>query len=188
MKHMHPRTDEVLTHLEYYRSVLHKAVEEVPPARREERPAPDRWSVAEILEHIGIVEGSITRLLRKQFDEVRATGLGPEQDAGPVVPSVPVPLVLDRSFRIEANPRVLPTSSLTADAAWQALEDRRRALREFVVAADGLALGDVIIPVPHPRLGPLNGWQWLVFLGAHEGRHAGQIRELAQAGAAARSP
>lgn len=185
---MHPRTDEVLTHLDQYRTILRQAVEEVPPARREERPAPGRWSVAEILEHIGIVEGGITRLLRKQLDEARAGGLGPEQDTSPVVPMVPVRLVLDRSLRIEANPRVLPTSGLTADAAWQVLEDRRQALREFLIAADGLALGDVVIPVPHPRLGPLNGWQWLVFLGAHEGRHAGQIRELAQAGPAARSP
>ena len=185
---MHPRTDEVLAHLDHFRAVLREAVEDVSAARREARPAPNRWSVAEILEHLGMVEGGITRLLRKQLDEARAGGLGPEQDSGPVVPSVPVPLVLDRSFRIEAIPRVLPTSGLSADASWQVLEERRKALREFVIEADGLALGEVVIPVPHPRLGPLNGWQWLVFLGAHEGRHAGQIRELAQTGPPARSP
>ena len=181
---MHPRTDEVLTHLERYRAILREAVEEVPPARREERPAADRWSVAEILEHIGIVEGAITRLLRKQLEEARAGGLGPERDTSPVVPTVPVSLVVDRSFRIEANPRVQPTGGLTAEAAWQVLDQRRKALQEFLQESDGLALGDVIIPVPHPRLGPLNGWQWLVFLAAHEGRHAGQIRELARTSAA----
>ena len=185
---MHPRTDEVLSHLDHYRVVLREAVEEVPADRREERPAPDRWSVAEILEHVGIVEGGITRLLQKQLDEVRAGGLGPEQGSSPVVPTVPVSLIVDRSSRIEANPRVLPTSGLTAEAAWKVLEERRKALREFLIAVDGLALGDIVIPVPHPRLGPLNGWQWLVFLGAHEGRHAGQIRELVQAGTTAQSP
>jgi hypothetical protein len=42
-----------------------------------------------------------------------------------------------------------------------------------------MALGD--ITVPHPVLGPLNLYQWVLFVGGHESRHAIQIREIAQA-------
>jgi uncharacterized damage-inducible protein DinB len=178
---MHSRTAEVLTHLGQFRAVLRDAVDQVPPSQREQRPAPDRWSVAEILEHLGIVERGITGLLRKQLEVARAAGLGQEQATDSVLPLIPIQQVVDRDWRIEANARVQPTGGLTAAAAWQVLLDRRQKLRRFLEEADGLALGELMIPVPHPRLGLLNGWQWLVFLGAHEGRHAAQIRE--QAGA-----
>jgi hypothetical protein len=174
---MHPRTEEVLAHLDHFRAVLLESVQEVPAAQRDQRPAPDRWSVAEILDHLGIVEGNVVRMLRKHFELARTEGLRAEPEDGPVVPSVPVALVLDRSHRIEAPERILPTTGLTAEAAWQVLRDRREALRNLVSEFDGCALGDVIPPYPHPIFGRFNGWQWIVFLGAHEGRHAAQIRE-----------
>lgn len=179
---MHPRTREVLAHLDHYRGVLQDSVHAVPPARRDQRPAPGRWSVAEILDHLGIVEGNVVRMLRKHFELARGQGLRAEQDERSVVPSVPVTLVLDRSHRIEANERILPTTGLTAEAAWQVLADRRQALQALVIEFDGLALGDVVPPYPHPIFGRFNGWQWIVFLGAHEGRHADQIREQAGEG------
>ncbi len=44
--------------------------------------------------------------------------------------------------------------------------------------ADGLALGN--FSYPHPMFGPLDLYQWLVFVGLHESRHACQIRELGE--------
>ena len=32
---------------------------------------------------------------------------------------------------------------------------------------------------PHPVLGPINIYQWALFVGSHEARHALQIREIA---------
>jgi hypothetical protein len=147
----------------------------VPEDRRERRPAPDRWSVAEILEHLGIVEGGITQLLDGQVAAARAAGLGAERETSPVVPTVPVRRLLDRTARLTASARSLPTGGLAAGAAWETLVERRSALRHLLVASDGLALSALVIP--HPVLGPLNVYQWLVFIGAHEGRHAKQIQE-----------
>jgi hypothetical protein len=177
---MQPRTREVLTLLDSHRAALAEAVAAVPVALRERRPAPGRWSAAEVLEHLAIVEGGITQLLHAQVGAARSAGLGVERDTSPVVPTVPVDRLLDRSAPITASARSQPTGGLGADAAWEALAERRRTLRELVLAADGAALSDVVIP--HPILGPLSVYQWLVFIGAHEGRHAGQIREIATAG------
>jgi hypothetical protein len=34
------------------------------------------------------------------------------------------------------------------------------------------------VSAPHPAVGSLNGYQWFLFLAAHEGRHTAQIREI----------
>lgn len=174
---MQRRTQEVLTHLDVHRAALTQAVAAVPEALRGRRAALDRWSVAEILEHLGIVEGSITQLLGGHLNAARAAGLGVERETSPVVPTVPVDRLLDRSAPMVAGARSLPTGDLGAHAAWEVLAERRRALRELLLAADGLALSEVIIL--HPLLGPLNVYQWLVFVGAHEARHADQVRDVA---------
>jgi hypothetical protein len=36
------------------------------------------------------------------------------------------------------------------------------------------------VSFPHPVLGPTNGYQWFLFIGSHEARHADQIRETAR--------
>jgi len=124
-----------------------------------------------------MVEGGITRLLGARLDAARGAGLGAERATGPVVPTVPTDRLLDRSTRVTAGPPSLPTGGVAAAAAWELLVERREALRSLLLAADGLALSEVVIQ--HPLLGPLDVYQWLVFVGAHEGRHAGQVREVA---------
>src|SRR6266576_792173 len=49
---MHPRTEELLQHLDKQHERLRRAVEDVPPERRETKPHPERRSVAEVLEHL----------------------------------------------------------------------------------------------------------------------------------------
>jgi hypothetical protein len=176
---MQPRTQEVLATLDQRRATLEREVAAVPQPLRERRPGPDRWSVAEVLEHLTIVETRVARLLDEQISAARAAGLGPEHETTPVVPTVDVATLLDRSKALVARENSLPTAGLDANTALATLTEQRRALRETLLAADGLALGDVVIP--HPRLGPLNVYQWAVFVAAHEGRHTAQIRETAMA-------
>ena len=49
---MHAHLDEVLPLLDNSRAVLKSAVDGVPENLRRTRPAHDRWSVAEVLEHL----------------------------------------------------------------------------------------------------------------------------------------
>ena len=176
---MHPRTEELLTHLEETRAALHAAVDAVPSSLRETRPAADRWSVAEVLEHLGRVEEQITRLLTAKLTEARLTGaLGPERESGPFV-DPREDLFLDRRRRITAGDRVLPKGEMDAAAALAALDGTRAKLRELVVSHDGLSLGAV--GHPHPAFGMLGGYQWFVFIGTHEARHTLQIREIGEA-------
>jgi len=173
---MHPRTEELLQHLDKQHERLRRAVEDVPRDRRETKPQPERWSVAEVLEHLSIVETRIGRVFTAKLTEARAAGLGRERDASPVVGTIDMDRVLDRTRRITAAEAALPSGKLDADAAWAELERARDALCSSVRDADGLALGDVVHP--HPVLGPINLYQWIAFVGGHEARHAAQVMEL----------
>jgi hypothetical protein len=172
---MQPRTREVLDYLADSDRILDDALAGVPAVARGTRPAPERWSPAEIVEHLGVVESSIVGLLTQQVDAARANGLGAERATDPVIPTVPTERRLNRDAQLVARARSQRRAGREWAAAREAYRAARERLRAFVEASDGLALSDLI--VQHPVLGPLNVYGWIVFLGAHEQRHAAQIRE-----------
>ena len=174
---MHPRLEEVLNYLDSERSALRDAVGLVPAQLRDQSPRPDRWSVAQVLQHLVIIEKRIGMGMTKWVGDAKAGGLGPEVETSSVLHSLDLALIGDRSRRRNAPDEVAPKGDLDAASAWPALEQTRAALRAGVMPGDGLALSEVI--QPHPVLGPINLYQWLLFVGAHEARHTGQVREIA---------
>ena len=174
---MHPRTDEMLRHLDANRVVLRASVDNVPPHVRETRPSPDRWSVAEVLEHLVRVEEALTRLLGTKISEARAAGLlEAERDSSPIAGLLDHAAVVDRRRTVTAGERVMPRGDMDSATALAALDNARVKLRDLVVSFDGLNIG--AFTYPHPALGPINGYQWFLFIGSHEARHAAQIREV----------
>ena len=174
---MHPRTRELLEYLDTQRAELRAAFDAVPLASRDQPPAPGQWSAVAVIEHLAIVDGRISKVLATKIAEGRAAGVGPETSTDAILPSINVGLVLDRTTRVTA-PEVLRPTGLDADAAWAALERATVAVRAAVVECDGLALST--ITHRHPLFGPLSLYYWIAFVGAHEARHAAQIRESAQ--------
>jgi len=176
MQGMHPRIEEVLQCLETELSGLRDAVESVPPDRRAERPAPGRWSVAEVLEHLALVEGSVLKACTRQLAAARESGLPDESETSSIRETMPPEQVANRDRPLVSPERLLPKTN-DAAAAWAQIEAVRDRFREFVVSCDGLALAQV--GFPHPSLGALNLYQWLLFSAGHHARHAAQIREIA---------
>ena len=174
---MHPRIDEVLNYLDAERSALREAVGLVPPASRDQSPGTDRWSVAQVLQHLAIIEKRIGRGMTKWIADARGGGLGPEIETSSILNSLPLQLIADRSQPRTAPEEVRPLGDIDAASAWTALEETRTALRNAILAADGLALSEVV--QPHPVLGPINLYQWALFVGSHETRHTAQVREIA---------
>lgn len=173
---MHPRTEELLNFLLTTQIRLREAVDAVSPAARDEAAPEGRWSVAEVLEHLALVETGIARLISKKVGEGRAAGLGPELDTSSILWSLDVHKILDRNERLVAPERTRPTAKTGVEEAWRHLEDAHATARNAVASTDGLAIAT--ITHPHPSMGPLNLYQWIIFIGAHELRHAIQIREI----------
>jgi DinB superfamily len=166
-------TGELLSYLDEQRSVLKAAFDSVPEELRNRPPAPERWSAANIAEHLSIVEGRISKILSDRIEESR-TGLPAEARTEPILPTIDYKRVLDRSTRVKAPEVAIPTG-LDASSAWTALENSGSMLRAILVKNDGVDLSSVTHP--HPRFGVLSVYEWIAFLGAHEVRHAEQIRE-----------
>lgn len=176
---MHPRTRELLEYMDEQRAVLQAAVDSVPAALREKPPASGRWSVAEIIEHLAIVERRVAARIAASIGEARNLGLGPETSTDPILPTVDVQAIVNRGSRIVAPDAIRPTGALSTEQAWAGLEASGAIVRGVLADADGLAIG--MLALPHPLLGPASLYKWFVFIGAHEARHAAQIREAGAA-------
>jgi hypothetical protein len=155
--------DDLLRHLGRTRAALFAAADTVPPDRQGEKPAPDAWSVAEILEHLSIVESNLLKRLAAGIDHVRGAG-APADESDAAAPIQPSANVLDRSQRRNAPAPIQPTGTVDATAARARLEETRRELERVIEAGRGLALSTVSFPLA----------------GGHEERHAAQIAEVAR--------
>jgi len=174
---MHPHVGDVFARLDEARAELSAAVDGVPAHLRAERPAEDRWSVAEVLEHLALVEMRFAGVIGDGIQKARAAGLGPETGPRAPFPENVSGSLLDRSERRPAPEAVLPSGTLDAGAAWAAFERSRATLRATLSAADGLALSQIV--QDHHRWGPLDMYHWVELAAGHQRRHADQIRELA---------
>lgn len=171
---MHTRIQEVLDHLDTSRAALKQAVASVPADMLAARPAPERWSVVDVIDHLALVETRVARLLVSELQKAKANGLPSETSTSGAVEAQLVSGLLDRTKPLVAGETSQPRG-ISLESAWATLDSERSALRDAIAAADGLALGTVRIP--HPRLGDLDLYQWFTFLGAHESRHVEQIHE-----------
>jgi hypothetical protein len=162
---------DAITVLDRSREVLRQAIETVPGERRQERPSAAAWSVAEVLEHLDLVERGITRLLQRSAAELRS-------DAERVPSRLNLDLLADRDVRIESVAAALPTGRLTQVQAWDGLQQSRLDLLHAIRSVEPRVWASV--SAPHFALGVLNGLDWIRFIGGHEERHAAQIREAAR--------
>lgn len=172
---MQPRLTEIVVSLEAHRAAALSAANALPHERWTMRPAPDRWAVSEILEHLYRVERGIAPLITKRAAEAREIGHPEETESGSVIGTFVDRGVSDRRKKLDAPERVVPTECPDADTMLARLASSRAALLAAVSSADGLALES--IHAVHPRLGEINLYEWIHFVGLHEARHLGQIEE-----------
>lgn len=175
---MHPRLAAVIEHADIARCELLAAIDEIPEPLREARPRETAWSAAEVLEHLVRVEKGVAKLVALKVGEMQTQEHPPHE--GPEMVTVDLSrftAITDRSIPIDAPERVVPDGEMSAAAARAALSATRGILLDQLHAGDGLAYST--IQHPHPLFGALNLYEWVFFIGAHERRHVGQIREIA---------
>jgi cysteine synthase A len=173
-------SDELLQHLDQNRAALRAAMDTIPIVHRDRRPGPDRWSVAEVLEHLAIVERRIAGRLAEALTATAAKASGSENSGTAATSSAIDPVQIarysDRSQRFKTSEASEPKGGITADEAWTMLEAARADVAKAVRESDAYPFSEPI--APHPRFGPYTFRQWVAFLGGHEARHADQIREM----------
>jgi len=170
---MHARLAEAMDFVEDKRRDLLASVEGVPAEDLTRRSAGDGWSVAEILDHLRMVESGVARIITKRVKQAKDAGIAEENSTESVIPSFePYRLKLE-SVKITSPEAVRPKPNADPTETLEGLAVTRQALREAASSADGVALGE--IKHTHAILGELDLYQWLIFLGQHEVRHRKQI-------------
>jgi hypothetical protein len=170
---MHPRIKELLDYIETQMASLQVAYESVPIDRRAVRVVQGRWSPAEIIHHLAIVERRLAQRLAALIEQARA--LPPETETTSALTRQSTANVLDRTARFLTSEALEPRDTDPA-GVWNEFVDAREEVVRVIRTGDGLALGDV--SAPHPALGQFSGYEWIAFIGSHAARHAEQIREM----------
>jgi hypothetical protein len=180
---MHPRLTELLVFLEAQRDRVRGAASRLPRDRWSVKPAPEKWSVSQVIWHLQRVERGVAKLIAKRAGEARAQGHPVESSTSSVIDALDGRGIEDRSRPIAAPSQISPPEPpLDPDEVERQLQESRSMLQAAIADADGLALGS--ITHPHPVLGDINLYQWVLFVGLHEARHADQIAEVARAASA----
>ena len=174
---MHQHLIDVLATLDASRQALRESVAAIPPAARTSRPGPDRWSPVNIIEHLSLVEARFSAVVGGKIADAINAGLGPERQARESLPERIRTVLADRTGRRTAPDAAIPSGAMDEHAAWAAADRARAGFRAAVLSADGRALSGVIHE--HPFFGPLNVYQWVELIAAHEMRHVAQVREAA---------
>lgn len=169
---MNQRLTELVEYLDEAAADLRAALEAVPAEKRAVRPAPERWSAAEVVHHVTIVERGLTQRIGALIAEAKA--LEPERDETSVLAKIDTTTARNRAKKIVASERIHPKDTdpgrVLAD-----YDAARVAFKQVLAGAHGVALGAV--NAPHPAFGSLSGYEWIAFVGSHTARHAEQIRE-----------
>ena len=176
---MHPRLQDIMAYLAAVRVDLIKLVDSTP---REAliAPAPiGQWNGAQLIEHMGIVEGSVAKLLEGLFAKAMADGLPMDTETSSIIPTLEKFALSDRNvIKIDAPERLRPSAAPDLETVWPSLVKVRGRTLAAVATVDGRDLTKVSAPHPHPAIGVLNGYQWILLIGQHEERHRRQMMDL----------
>jgi hypothetical protein len=138
------------------------------------KPAPDRWSVAEVAEHITVSESTLGGLVQQRLmqspaaPEKRAEVKGKDEL---IIERVP-----DRSHKAQAPEILKPTGRWSNEGDLvKAFEAARRSNIDYIRTTND-DLRDHFFD--HPAFGTLDGYQWLLLIATHSARHTAQIEEV----------
>lgn len=160
-----------IENLENSQSQMLAALESVPAAAFNKNNLPDIWSVAQIIDHVIQIEQTIVASLQKLSPDQSNSQERPTRSHDEVMR-----LSADRTLKSKAPEAFLPKGNYPdKDIAIKAFKTTRNTTIEFV-RSTSIDLVNIIFP--HPRLGTLNGENWLVFIAGHSLKHVAQIKEM----------
>ena len=169
-----PEREAALKSLQATHDAFLKSISGLSEKQWRFKPAPDRWSVAEVAEHITIAESALLGMVQTKIMAAPATPEKRAEVAGK--DEVILTKVPDRSRKAQAPEFLKPTNRWATQVdLTKAFEDERKATMDYIRTTND-DLRDHM--GPHPILGPLDAYQWILLISAHSERHTKQIEEV----------
>lgn len=135
------------------------------------KPAPEKWSIAECMEHIAAAEDFI----RGQIEQgVMKAPAAPDRDIAKIDAGI-LAMVPDRSNKVQAPDPLKPTNRFgSPEASIKHFEASRAITEDFLKKTADLRGHAVDSPVG----GKWDAYEFILLIGAHSERHTKQIEEV----------
>jgi len=164
--------DRALQYLESTKKNVLQATKGLSQAQWNFKPAPDRWSVAQVIEHIAASEDFIRDNLLKEKVMVAPAG-EPGRDVKRIDEAV-VAKVPDRTHKAQAPEPLVPNNRFgSPDGSVKHFVESRATTEQFLKTTTGLR--DHVMDGPVEKM---DGYEFLLFIAAHCERHTKQINEV----------
>lgn len=161
-----------LNELQQTRDGVVAAIQGLSEAQMKFKPAPDRWSVAETLEHITLAEDF---LFQNVTDKIMKAPAGPPDRDTAKLDAMILSAVPDRSNKRQAPGPLVPTGRWSPAETLDHFQKSRAKTIAFLQSTPDLREH---ASAENPFQQPMDAYQWLLFVGAHSDRHTKQILEV----------
>jgi uncharacterized damage-inducible protein DinB len=164
--------DKAMKYLESTKQGVIDATKGLSAAQWNFKSAPDRWSVAEVMEHIAAAEDFIRGNITQNVMKAPARSAGEDVKAldDTVVAKIP-----DRSVKAQAPEPLKPTNRFgSPEASLKHFLESRQETEAFLTSHNDLR--DHATDSPMGK--KLDAYEWVLFLTAHSERHTKQILEV----------
>jgi hypothetical protein len=163
---------KLLKWLEESRKEFLSAIDGLTEQQWKWKPAPERWSVGEVAEHIVLAEAGLFGNVKKAIAsdpnpdwEEKTKGKGAMLEA----------ILAPRLGKAQAPEAIVPKGEMTASQVKERFEKQRVEIVKFATGTD-VPLKQYTID--NPFFGTLNGYHWLMYAPLHTMRHDKQIAEV----------
>lgn len=163
--------DFTLSYLHATRKQVLDAVDGLSEGQWKFKQADNRWSVAEVVEHLVLAEKGLFGMARK----VAESAPTPVAEADKVKDEAVLKMIPSRATKVQAPEMFQPTGRFgTGAAEVEQFQQARDATLAYVRStSDDLRGHSAKSPI-----GQLDCVQWMLFIAAHSERHLGQILEV----------
>jgi DinB family protein len=163
--------DKALQYLESTKKGVEDATKGLSTAQWNFKSAPERWSIAQVMEHIAAAEDMLRGVT---VEKVMLAPAAPDRDVKHIDEMV-VTMVTDRSHKADAPEPLRPVNRFGSPAeALKHFVDSRMQTEDFLKRTPDLRAHAVDSPLGQK----LDGYEWVLFIAAHSERHTKQINEV----------
>ena len=164
--------EHALQYLESTKRDVLEATEGLSEAQWNFKPAPERWSVAQVMEHIAAAEDFIrVNLVQEKVMTLPAGDPGRDVKKTDAAVEAMIP---DRSHKAQAPEPLVPNNRFgSPDGSLQHFLESRDTTEPFLPSTPGLR--DHVMDGP---VGKMDGYEFILFIAAHSERHVKQVKEV----------
>ncbi|MFI5166728.1 MAG: DinB family protein [Thermoanaerobaculales bacterium] len=173
---LEPALEELRQRLDADLAAVMAEVANLTQAQADWKPAPERWSVGEVLHHLALANRSFAFVVRKLVTRGHSEGLAAQPGARRSWPRMRSIADASLSGPVRNPDRATPRHGRPIEALRNELVASHAAVAEQLPTLAGLDLA--ALTLSHPLGFDLNLYQWVDIAGAHERRHLAQIRTV----------